>query len=150
MSRVKFHTVDQPDSDTMIYHKHHIIPKHMGGTDDPSNLVSLTIEEHAEAHRLLFEQYGRWEDELAWKGLTEQISKDEILRRTFANQLGKKRPQEVTDKIVAKQKGQKRSEETKARMREANKTRDTSNIGKYVRTDEHKKKMSEAKRKNIS
>jgi len=150
MSRVKIHTTDQPDSDTKIYHKHHIIPKHLGGNDDASNLVLLTIEQHAEAHRLLFEQYSRWEDELAWKGLAKQISKDEILRRTFANQLGKKRPQEVTDKIVSKQKGQKRSEETKARMREANKTRDTSNIGKYVRTDEHKKKMSLAKRKDIS
>lgn len=29
-------------------HKHHIIPKHMGGT----------IEEHAEAHRQLYEKYG--------------------------------------------------------------------------------------------
>jgi hypothetical protein len=33
-------------------HKHHIIPKHMGGTDDSDNLVELTIEEHAEAHRI--------------------------------------------------------------------------------------------------
>ena len=131
-----------------IYHKHHIIPKHMGGSDDPSNLVELTVEEHAEAHRILFEKYGRWEDELAWKGLSEQISKDEILYRTYANKLGKKRPQEVTDKIVAKQKGQKRSEEAKARMREANKNRDTTNIGKYVRTAEHKKKMSLAKKKD--
>jgi predicted molibdopterin-dependent oxidoreductase YjgC len=30
-------------------HKHHIIPKHMGGTDDESNIIELTIEEHAEA-----------------------------------------------------------------------------------------------------
>jgi hypothetical protein len=30
-----------------IYHKHHIIPKHMGGTDDLSNIAKLTIEEHA-------------------------------------------------------------------------------------------------------
>ena len=51
-------------------HKHHIIPKHAGGTDDPSNLIELTVEEHAEAHRLLYEQYGRWEDYYAWQGLS--------------------------------------------------------------------------------
>ena len=137
------------ESAKIIYHKHHIIPKHMGGTDDPSNLVELTIEEHAEAHRLLFEQYGRWEDELAWKGLAKIIGKDEILKRTCGHNKGKKRPKEVTEKIVSKQKGQKRSEETKAKMREANKNRDTSNIGRYVRTEEHKKKMSLVKRKDI-
>jgi len=32
-------------------HIHHIIPKHMGGTDEESNLVELTVEEHAEAHK---------------------------------------------------------------------------------------------------
>jgi hypothetical protein len=24
---------------------HHIVPKYMGGTEDPSNLVELTVEE---------------------------------------------------------------------------------------------------------
>lgn len=52
-------------------HKHHIIPRHAGGSDDPSNLVELTPAEHAEAHRLLFEKYGRWQDEVAWKGLVK-------------------------------------------------------------------------------
>ena len=52
-------------------HKHHIIPKHMGGTDDPSNLVELTPAEHAEAHRLLYEQHGRWQDYVAWQGLAK-------------------------------------------------------------------------------
>ena len=52
-------------------HIHHIIPKHMGGTDDPSNLVSLTPAEHAEAHRLLYEQHGHWQDYVAWQGLAK-------------------------------------------------------------------------------
>ena len=30
-------------------HSHHIIPKHIGGTDDPSNIIELTVEEHAAA-----------------------------------------------------------------------------------------------------
>jgi hypothetical protein len=51
----------------------------MGGTDDPSNLIELTIEEHAEEHRMLFEKYGKEEDRLAWLGLSKQISKVELL-----------------------------------------------------------------------
>lgn len=71
-------------------HKHHIIPKHMGGTDDPENLVELTIEEHAEAHRKLFEEYGCWQDEIAWKGLAKMIEKSEIIRRV-QSEAGKER-----------------------------------------------------------
>jgi hypothetical protein len=55
-------------------HWHHIVPKHTGGSDDPSNLVHLTVEEHAEEHRKLWEQYGRWQDKIAWKTLSGQIS----------------------------------------------------------------------------
>lgn len=51
----------------------------MGGSDDPSNLIELTVEEHAEAHRVLFETYGRKEDELAWKGLAGIIGKEELI-----------------------------------------------------------------------
>jgi hypothetical protein len=57
-----------------IYHKHHIIPKHAGGTNHASNLIELTIEEHAEAHRILFEKYGRWQDDVAWRALSKQIT----------------------------------------------------------------------------
>ena len=56
-------------------HTHHIIPKHMNGTNDPSNLIELTIEEHAEAHKKLWEQYGQWEDYYAWQGLSGIIPK---------------------------------------------------------------------------
>ena len=34
-------------------HLHHILAKHMGGTDDPSNLIVLSSDEHGEAHRRL-------------------------------------------------------------------------------------------------
>jgi hypothetical protein len=67
-----------------LTHTHHIVPRHAGGTDDPSNLIELTIEEHAEAHKLLWETYGRDEDRLAWLGLSGQIGKDEILAKAMA------------------------------------------------------------------
>ena len=38
---------------TSYTESHHIIPRCMGGTDDPSNLVRLTPEEHYVAHQLL-------------------------------------------------------------------------------------------------
>ena len=50
----------------------------MGGTDDPSNLVQLTVEQHAEAHRLLCEEHNNVKDYYAWKGLSSQIGKEEI------------------------------------------------------------------------
>lgn len=55
-------------------HTHHIIPKHLGGTDDPSNLIELTIEEHAEAHRILYEEHNNKFDYIAWKTLTGQLT----------------------------------------------------------------------------
>jgi hypothetical protein len=60
----------------MKLHKHHIIPRHAGGSDDPSNLVELSIEEHATAHKELYEKYGRWQDRVAWLSLSG-IMKDE-------------------------------------------------------------------------
>jgi hypothetical protein len=60
-------------------HSHHIIPRHAGGTNDSTNLVELTVEEHAQAHKDLYEQYGRLEDKLAWKGLAGLIDTAEII-----------------------------------------------------------------------
>jgi hypothetical protein len=47
-------------------HKHHIIPKHMGGSDDSENIIELTLEEHAEAHLALYKKYNKKEDLCAY------------------------------------------------------------------------------------
>lgn len=60
-----------------IIHKHHIVPKHMGGIDDSSNLIELTVEEHAMAHKELWEQYGKEYDRIAWLSLSKQIDNAE-------------------------------------------------------------------------
>lgn len=64
-----------------MLHKHHIVPRHAGGSDDPSNIELISVEEHAERHRILFEKYGCWQDELAWNTLSGQIGKDEARRK---------------------------------------------------------------------
>ena len=54
------------------YHRHHIIPKHMGGGDDISNIEYLTPEEHALAHLKLYENHGFYEDAAAFNTLSSQ------------------------------------------------------------------------------
>lgn len=66
-------------SSKTIYHTHHIIPKHMGGSDAPSNLIKLTIEEHAQAHLELYKKHGHKEDYVAYMALSSQIGREEIL-----------------------------------------------------------------------
>jgi len=62
-------------------HRHHIIPRHMGGTDDPSNLVEVTIEQHAELHFALYLEHGNWQDWLAANGLAGLVSHEETARQ---------------------------------------------------------------------
>lgn len=61
-------------------HFHHIIPKHMGGTDDPSNLIELTVKQHADAHLKLYQTYGKQQDEIAYKSLMGLITSEEARR----------------------------------------------------------------------
>lgn len=65
----------------MVTHKHHIIPRHMGGSDDSSNLIELTIEEHAKAHKELYEKHGCWQDKIAWQTLSGQITHAEAIKQ---------------------------------------------------------------------
>ena len=74
------------DIPKIVWHNHHIIPKHAGGSNDKSNIIELTIEEHANAHKLLFEQYGKIEDFIAWKMLSGKTEECELERIELAKQ----------------------------------------------------------------
>jgi hypothetical protein len=117
-------------------HKHHIIPRHAGGTDDPDNLVELTIEEHAEAHRALYEQYGRVQDKRAWLGLAKIMSGEEIIteilkspkteehKRNISKALkGRPAPWAIGNTNASVLAGRPRSEETKKKIGDANRGR---------------------------
>jgi hypothetical protein len=80
-----------------VTHKHHIIPKHMGGSDDPSNIIELTVEEHAEAHKILWEKYGRWQDEIAWKGLSGIIGHEEVVREILSRSASNTHKRRLSD-----------------------------------------------------
>lgn len=63
-----------------IKHKHHIIPKHMGGTDSPENLIELTVAEHAAAHLRLYEEHGKKEDLCAYYMLSGKNQSPEFVK----------------------------------------------------------------------
>lgn len=69
---------------TPTKHLHHIIPKHIGGTDEPSNLIYLSVEEHAAAHEELYNQHGRLGDLVAWQCLSGKTTFSEKLRKELA------------------------------------------------------------------
>ena len=98
----------------------------MDGTDDPTNLIKLTIEEHAEAHRLLYELHGNKFDHIAYLVLSKQIGHEEA---NYMKLLGPKNwtpegKQQLRDaaKLRKGEKnhfyGKKHSEETKNKLRE--------------------------------
>jgi hypothetical protein len=44
-------------AERFVHEKHHIVPKCMGGSNDLSNIVALTYQEHYIAHKLLMRRY---------------------------------------------------------------------------------------------
>ena len=84
-------------------HKHHIIPKHMGGSDDPSNLIELSVEEHSQAHIKLYEQHGKKEDLCAYYMLSGKSQDPEFMRMIRSlggTALGKKKKKEMKSGVL--------------------------------------------------
>jgi hypothetical protein len=129
----------------------------MGGSDNPSNLKKVTVEQHAEEHRLLWEEYNKQEDYIAWKALSGQISSAEArIMAVKSSNTGRKQTKEHLEKrmeAIAKHRakhghstlGKKlgpASEERKLKISKANKNNQYA-LG-TKRTEESKKKQSEA------
>ena len=81
-------------------HIHHIIPRHATGgipINEPWNLVELTIEEHAIWHKIRFDLYGDWEDEVAYRTLTGQIGKEEATQQTLSKSVTETNNKRIAD-----------------------------------------------------
>ncbi|WFD55724.1 hypothetical protein phi5_244 [Enterobacter phage phi5] len=100
-------------TDAEYTEKHHIVPKCMGGSDDPENLVELSARQHFIAHLLLVKMYpGNHKLIYAANMLTVGTSRSSA--RTANRRYGW-----LKEKALEAQKQKEFSEETRLRMRQA-------------------------------
>ena len=117
------------------YHRHHIIPKYMGGGDNKENLVYLTPEEHAQAHLDLYEEYGNYQDAQAYNA----ISRLWLCGRTIS---GYKQSEEHAAKRKASTDYKQIGEKLKERYR--NQPHPSLGTKNGPHTEETRRKISEA------
>ena len=110
--------------------RHHIIPKSLGGSNDPLNLVDLTAREHFVAHFLLAKLHGGNQ----WSSIKRMRGNDgfyvnsrlyEIARKEISEETGKRfkgipKTEEQRAKMSAAAMGKKKSPEAVEKTRQAN------------------------------
>lgn len=65
-----------------LFDRHHIIPKYMGGSNDFTNIVVVSRTCHTMFHYCNWCLWKNREDYIAYKGLSSQISKEDIIKET--------------------------------------------------------------------
>ena len=122
--------ISNPDSSATFVEVHHILPKSLGGSNDPSNLVSLSARQHFVAHLLLTKMYkGKDKKKMCWalhrmafsstSPRKFKSSEYEMARKIHISNLSKPKSEEHQAKISKALTGKKRTPEQKERMREA-------------------------------
>lgn len=62
-------------------HNHHLIPKHLGGTDDKNNIIeNISVTRHAMFHYANWLLYKSDGDYIAYKALSGTIGKEELVK----------------------------------------------------------------------
>lgn len=137
------------------YEKHHIIPRCMGGSDDPDNIVLLLPEEHYLAHQLLIKMT-LYKESIHWGKLVYSANMMTIgnnrnnksygwIKRHLAEIKSKKfkgkaQSSEHIESRRNKIKGLKRSDEAKRKISEAKKGIKRN----WSPSEEHKKAIRES------
>ena len=91
----------------------------MGGTDEPENLVTVTVTQHAMFHFCNFQLWGNMEDSIAWRGLAGIIGREQIAYEKILLGVEAARTPEVIErkkekfKEIGHQQGEKNSQHGK-------------------------------------
>lgn len=133
-------------------HKHHIVPRHMGGADEASNIIEVSVKEHAELHFALYLEYGNWQDLRAAYGLAGLSGWECVEGYGFK---GRTHTPETKEKIRAKLKKRKLTEKHKKKIGQAHegkiitedvRMRISNTLLGYKHTDQSKYNMAQAQR----
>ena len=68
----------------IVWHYHHLVPKHANGCDNKNNLLKCNIAMHAFLHEQRYKDFGDEYDRIAFRGLKGMISKSELISATIA------------------------------------------------------------------
>ena len=101
------------------FHRHHIVPRYMGGTNSPENLVLLHPMDHAIAHFVRHKIYGNPADAWAFNRIISGIQTDIVpYAKGFSRPYMKKpKSEETKRKMSEAAKGRKKSAEAVEKMR---------------------------------
>lgn len=138
---------------TGYYEKHHIVPKCIGGTNDKSNIVSLTPREHFLCHWLLHEMHPENSKLFYAFSMMSIITKKSDKRykpssRVYEYCVMKIRQRKLTEeqrlKLSIARKGRKLSDEHRDKISKAKLGKPSPHKGKQL-TDEHRKKITDSR-----
>lgn len=81
--------------------RHHIIPRHAGGTNNKENLVKLSLKDHMLAHKIRYEVHGNQYDRSAYSYMSGQFAeaKRAICAANGAKSKGRKLTEEHKKKL---------------------------------------------------
>ena len=123
----------------------------MGGSNDPSNIIYLSIKDHAIAHAELYLKYGKYEDYVAFKALKKQIGKDQIYIETsrIGGLNNKNKPKSLEHRLrISKSNSKPRKSHTKeTRLKISKAMQGNTNSNKHS-SNKYKKIQSEAMKKS--
>ena len=130
---------------------HHIVPKCMGGTNEPENLVKLTAREHYLCHWLLAKHYN---NKQLWAAFSMMIQSSTNHSRIISGRMFERakiaRSKSVTGKnnpMYGKPSACKsHSEETKEKIRQSKLGKKRTPFTRMSPTEETRLKMSQAKK----
>lgn len=156
------------------FEKHHIIPRSMGGDDNASNIVCLTLRQHYIAHWMLWKAYGgkmaiafdymngikKYGYRLTGrtiKMLSEDVSKRrserpvslETKEKQSKAKLGKRLSAEHIENVRQAQIGRKLSDEWKANVSKGKRGKSNGRLGCVV-SEETKKRIGDAQRGELN